>query len=179
MKAYQKQCKETLPCLVAPIVMLLIGVEVEMREPEFIEHAADEADVVRRAQAVSTTAFKVARTSETGLQTTHEDCILARQHLVLHRCEATGKHLRLVRTVVFAGLRRLCASRIDDPDDVFLFGKHLHGQLAQAVSSHWAVTHGTERIAAGHFFRTDGIHIGLCLILFHTKGQLLTQPPRN
>ena len=179
MKAYQKHCKEALPYSIAPIVMLLIGVKVEMRESEFIEHAAYEADVVRRAQAVSTTTFEIARTSETGLQTTHEDSILAWQHLVLHRCKATGKHLRLVRTIVLTGLRRLCASRIDDSDDMFLFGKHLHGQLAQTVTSHRAVAHGTERIAAGHVFRTDGNHISFCLILVHTKGQLLTQPPRN
>ena len=179
IKTYQKQRKEASRCLVAPIVMLFVGVEVEMREAEIVEHTADKADVVRRAQTVSTTSLEIARTSETGLQTTHKDSVLAWQHLVLHRCKATSEYLRLVRTVVLAGLRWLCASRVDDPDDMFLFGKHLHLQLAQTVTSHRAVTHGTERIAAGHVFRTDGNHISFCLILVHTKGQLLTQPPRN
>ena len=134
--------------------MLFVGVEIEMREPEFIEHAADEADVVRRAQAVSTTALEIARTSETSLQTAHEDSILAWQHLVLHRCETSGKHLGLVRTIVLAGLRRLCTSRIDDPDDVVLFGKHIHRQLAQTVICHRAICMNAMQICARNFFIT-------------------------
>ena len=79
--------------------MPFVGIKTQVLQTEFLQYILYRGNILGRTKLLPSPTLKVSRAPEVSLKATHKHLILTRQHLLLHRRKATGKHLGLVRTI--------------------------------------------------------------------------------
>ena len=149
--------------LVNPIVVLFVGIELQAREPEFVQDATDISYVVGRAQHCSTTVLVISRTREVLHQPFAKLGILRWKHLGLHAAEPAGTGYRSRRAVVAARLAGCGALGVDDAD-VLLGGWQCGPRhMAEALFGQGASIVDAQREHLWHLGVVDSIHSGMII----------------
>ena len=105
--------------------MPFVGIKAQVLQAKFLKYFLYRIDILRRTKPIPSPTLKVSRTPKAFLEATHKHLMLVWQHLLLHLCEATGEHLRLVRAIELALLRRLSQARVHHFHDFVSLAEHL------------------------------------------------------